>query len=249
MTELKTKKITKKFDGVTAVSNINVSFNSGEITSIIGPNGSGKSTLINLLTGVTDISSGSFFLKDKNITKMKKTMCAKLGIVRTFQSVYLFEQMSVLDNIILALTERSVFKSIFGATKTTSIEKAEIILKRLNLWQKKNDLANDLSYGQRKLLEIGRVMAMVENPNFKIKIVMFDEPFSGLFPEAIKTISSIMVEIKESGRAVVLVEHNMNIIKKLSDKVFVMDEGKNFIEGDPNMVLSNEGVVEIYLGK
>jgi branched-chain amino acid transport system ATP-binding protein len=161
MNMLETKKITKHFDGVYAVDGLSVGFEKGKITGLIGPNGSGKSTLINLLTGVIQINTGSVIISSKEeVSKILPHEVSDYGITRTFQEVRLFEQMPVLDNILVVLTKRNVFSSLFETHKKFHLERAEEVLKKVDLWQKRNDLAKNLSYGQRKLLEVGRMLAM-----------------------------------------------------------------------------------------
>jgi branched-chain amino acid transport system ATP-binding protein len=161
MNIIETKKITKHFDGVYAVDGLSIGFEKGKITGLIGPNGSGKSTLINLLTGVIQIDRGSVVISSKEeISKILPHEVSDYGITRTFQEVRVFEQMPVLDNILVVLTKRNVFSSLFETHKKFHLERAEEVLKRVDLWEKRNDLAKNLSYGQRKLLEVGRMLAM-----------------------------------------------------------------------------------------
>jgi len=164
------------------------------------------------------------------------------GITRTFQDVHLFNQMTVLDNLLVVLTERNVFSALFEKHKEYHLKKAEDILRRVGLWEKKKELAANLSYGQRKLLEIGRTM--VTNAD----VFLFDEPFAGLFPEMVKIVSTIIQELKKEDKTIILIEHDMNLIRELSDYVFVMDGGKLLAEGKPEEVLAKREVVEAYLG-
>lgn len=241
---LETKQLYKHFDGVKAVDRLSFSFEKGKITGVIGPNGSGKSTLINLLTGFVPFDSGTVILSDKlHFTRVKCSDVAGYGITRTFQEVRLFEQLPVLDNILVVLTERSVMGALFEKHKQMHLAKAEEVLTRVGLLEKKHALARNLSYGQRKLLEIARVLAM--NPD----IIFFDEPFAGLFPEMLKVVVSVMKELRAAGRTQILVEHNMELIRELSDYVYVLDSGELLAEGEPSEVLSRRDVVEAYLGE
>jgi ABC-type branched-subunit amino acid transport system ATPase component len=246
---LTTKKLFKDFDGVRAVNNVSLSFHSGKVTSLIGPNGSGKSTFINLVTGMTPITSGEVLIAgSESMTNIRPRDISFFGMTRTFQNIRLFEQMPVLDNILLTLTERNVFKSIFERHKKFHLEKAEKVLRRVGLWNKRNDLAVNLSYGQRKLLEIGRVLAMDERTDGDANIFFFDEPFAGLFPEMRKVVVSVIKELCDKGKTVLLVEHNMDLIRELSDHVYVLDAGQLLAEGTAEEVLSDKEVVEAYLG-
>ncbi|MEK7170016.1 MAG: ABC transporter ATP-binding protein [Patescibacteria group bacterium] len=241
---LETRHIYKHFDGVKAVDKLSLSFEKGKITSVIGPNGSGKSTLINLLTGFIPLDSGEVVIAGKETLRAIQPYETKeLGITRTFQDVRLFEQMPVLDNILVVLTERSVFGALFEKHGTLHLAKAEEVLKRVGIWDKRNELAKNLSYGQRKLLEIARVLAM--NPD----IIFFDEPFAGLFPEMLKVVVSVMKELRAQEKTQILVEHNMELIRELSDHIFVLDSGELLAEGKPQDVLSRREVIEAYLGE
>ncbi len=241
---LETRHIYKHFDGVKAVDRLSLSFERGRITSVIGPNGSGKSTLINLLTGFVPFDGGEVVIAGKESLKVIPPYDAKeLGITRTFQDVRLFEQMPVLDNILVVLTERSVWSALFEKHGALHLAKAEEVLKRVGLWEKRHQLAKNLSYGQRKLLEIARVLAM--NPD----IIFFDEPFAGLFPEMLKVVVSVMQEMKQQGKTQILVEHNMELIRELSDHLIVLDAGGLLAEGVPAEVLAQKEVIEAYLGE
>jgi ABC-type branched-subunit amino acid transport system ATPase component len=177
------------------------------------------------------------------LTKIVSTELPAYGVTRTFQDVRLFEQMSVLDNILVVLTERSVFSSLFVQHTELHLNQAEEVLKRVGLWEKHNEQAGSLSYGQRKLLEIARVLAM------DAEVILFDEPFAGLFKEMVKTIVEIFRGLKQQGKTIILIEHNMDLIRELSDYVFVMDEGKLLAEGLPIEVLKQREVIEAYLGE
>ncbi len=244
MSLLKTSNLVKSFGGVHAVDHLNISFEGGKIYGMIGPNGSGKSTLINTLTGILPISSGSLIISDSiKLDEVQSSDVSTYGITRTFQNVRLIGQMSVLDNILVVLTEKSVFASLFEEHKNFHLDQAKDVLEKVGLWEKRNDLAENLSYGQRKLLEIARAISM------KANIYLFDEPFAGLFPEMVKIVSNILKDLKSSGVTVVLVEHNMDLIRDLTDYCLVLDSGKLIAEGTPEEVLSQENVVSAYLGK
>lgn len=241
---LKTEHLLKQFDGVKAVDHLSISIERGKITGIIGPNGSGKSTLVNTLTGIAPMSGG-FVILDENIklSKIKSHTISTYGITRTFQDVRLFEQMPVLDNVLLALTERNIWSALFEKHKQFHLDKAEEVLHIVGLWGKRNELAINLSYGQRKLLEIARTLAM------NAEVYLYDEPFAGLFPEMIKIVVSVIKKLKEQGKTVILIEHNMDLIRELSDHVIVMDSGKLLAEGKPHEVLARKDVIEAYLGE
>ncbi len=244
MKSLEIKKLHKHFDGIKAVNGLSVSFEAGKITGLIGPNGSGKSTLINLLTGVNSFDSGIVVVAETtSLSKMLSHEIRDFGMTRTFQDVRLFEQMPVLDNVLLALTERGPTAALLERHKAYHLKQAEEVLEQVGLWEKRNELAVNLSYGQRKLLEVARASAM------NAGIYFFDEPFAGLFPEMIKTVASILRGLRDAGKTVILVEHNMELIRELSDYCIVMDAGKLLAEGNPTEVLSRKEVIEAYLGE
>lgn len=250
MPTLSTKNLIKHFDGVYAVNKLSISFEAGKITSLIGPNGSGKSTLINVLTGIHKIDGGQIIISEStSLTKISPHEIPFYGMTRTFQDVKLFEQMPVLDNILVVLTERSIWKALFEKHTALHLTKAEEVLKKVGLWEKRNELAKNLSYGQRKLLEIARILAMIESGSGDIEILFFDEPFAGLFPEMVKVVVSVLKELRAHGKAVILVEHNMDLIRELSDHIYVLDSGELLAQGKPEEVLARKDVIEAYLGE
>lgn len=244
MNILETKNLSKSYDGVRAVRDLSVSIGKGIVTGVIGPNGSGKTTLIHLLTGMVPFDSGAIIIDEKlQLEKIKPYDVPTYGISRTFQNVHLFNQMTVLDNILIALTERGVLAALFEKHTKFHLERAQHFLEQINLWHKRNDLAGNLSYGQRKLLEIARALAM--NP----ELYLFDEPFAGLFPEIVKIVIDIIKDLRAKGKSVVLIEHNMSLIRELSDQVIVLDSGKLLVSGPPDEVLNRKEVIEAYLGE
>lgn len=240
---LETQNLSKHFDGVYAVDGLNIGFEQGKITGIVGPNGSGKSTLTNLLTGIHGIDGGAAIIDGVHLKKIIPHQTPLYGITRTFQEVRLFEQMTVLDNLLVVITEKNVFGALFSSHSELDMKKAKDVLGEVGLWEKRDDLAINLSYGQRKLLEIARVLAM------DAKIIFFDEPFAGLFKEMVKKVVEILEEMRVQGKTLVLIEHNMELIRKLCDYLYVMDEGKLLAHGDPDKVLGEKKVIEAYLGE
>ncbi|PIS04903.1 MAG: ABC transporter ATP-binding protein [Candidatus Buchananbacteria bacterium CG10_big_fil_rev_8_21_14_0_10_42_9] len=243
MNALKTKNLDKHFDGVKAVDNLSVGIQKGLITGIVGPNGSGKTTLINTLSGMLRMDGGAVEISDVKLSRIKPHHVPSYGITRTFQNVRLFEQMTVLDNILVVLTERNLVSAFFEKHNDFHLKKAEATLRHVGLWEKRNQLASNLSYGQRKLLEIARAMVMDTD------IYLFDEPFAGLFPEMVKIVSTTLKQLRTENKTVILVEHDMSIIRELCDHVIVMDAGKLLTEGNPEKVLNQKEVIEAYLGE
>ncbi len=223
---LQATNISKHFDGIQALSSISVECKQGTITGIIGPNGSGKSTLVNVLTGMLSKNSGKVVMNG--------------SYARTFQDARLWGNLTVLDTILLSLEARGVLRSIL--TLAPHKNEAIAVIKRIGLDHHIHTQARHLSYGQRKLLELGRALAG------DTKILFLDEPFAGLFPEVIHTVKAILSEEKAKGTAIILIEHDMAIIKELCDYVYVLDGGKNIAEGKVVDVLNDQSVKTAYLG-
>lgn len=220
---IQTKNLKKHFGGVKAIDGLNLEIQKNKITALIGPNGSGKTTLINVLSGMLPSDSGKIFIDG--------------AMTRTWQNIRLFEQMTVLDNIKIVLSSRNIWKSL---KENLNNKKANAILKEIGLHAKRNQLAANLSYGQRKLLEIGRALATSSD------IYLFDEPFAGLFPEIRERVKKI---IKDLSRTIIIIEHDMNLIKEMADYALVLDAGKLLAEGAPARVLKNKKVIKAYLGE
>ena len=212
------------------------------ITCIVGPNGSGKSTLIHLLSGMLPLDGGIVIIDRVGLRILKAHETPDHGITRTFQEVRLFDQISVWDNIMVVLTDRRLFPSLLERAKPRHKEKAQSILQSVGLWEKRDAMAQDLSYGQRKLLEIGRAMAL------DVDIYLFDEPFAGLFPRMLERVKAILKDMREQGRTIVFVSHNMDIVRELSDHIFVLDSGTLLAVGEVDEVLGRSNVVDAYLG-
>jgi branched-chain amino acid transport system ATP-binding protein len=240
---LATKNLTKRFNGIRAVDDLSIEVEKGKVTSVIGPNGSGKTTLTNVLSGMLPFENGTICVDSACLKKLKPHDSFLYGITRTFQEVRLFEQMTVLDNLLVVLTDRNVFNGLFEKHSKFHLGRAEELLKKVGLWEKKSALGRELSYGQRKLLEIARALAV------KADIYLLDEPFAGLFPEMRKIIVTVIKELRSEGKTVVLIEHNMDIIRELSDHVIVMDSGQLLAEGEAEDVLKKRSVIEAYLGE
>ena len=234
--------ISKHFGAVRAVQELSVSIPRRGITSIVGPNGSGKSTFVNLLSGVLPLDGGIVILDGVSLRVVHAHDVPDLGATRTFQEVRLFDQISVWDNIMVVLTSRKLLPALLERTKREHREEAERILKLVGMWEKRDSLAMDLSYGQRKLLEIGRALAL------DVQIYMFDEPFAGLFPRMIEPVKDLVRELRDRGRTIIFISHNMDIVRELPDHLIVLDSGRLLTEGDVHEVLSREEVIEAYLG-
>ena len=239
---LETKEISKHFGAVKAVDRLSMSIFREWITCIVGPNGSGKSTLMDLLSGMLPLDGGIVVIDGVGLRVLKAHEMPDHGITRTFQEVRLFDQISVWDNIMVVLTDRRLFHSLLERTKPRHKDRARSILQSVGMWEKRDSMAMDLSYGQRKLLEIGRAIAL------DVDIYLFDEPFAGLFPRMLERVKSILKDMREQGHTIVFVSHNMDIVRELSDHIFVLDNGTLLAVGEVEEVLSREEVLDAYLG-
>ena len=239
---LETQAISKHFGAVRAVDELSLSIPRQGTTSIVGPNGSGKSTLVNLLSGVLPLDGGMVIIDGEGLRVVKAYETPDHGLTRTFQEVRLFDQITVWDNIMVVLTERRLFPSLFERSRPSTRRQAQEILERVGMWDKRDALAQELSYGQRKLIEIGRALAM------NVQTYLLDEPFAGLFPQMIERVKDIMKQMRADGHTIVFVSHNMDIVRELSDRIIVLDSGGLLAAGDVEPVLNSEEVIEAYLG-
>ena len=239
---LETVDISKHFGSVKAVDRLSISIPKKGMTSIVGPNGSGKSTLINLLSGTLPLDDGMVIIDGASLKVVRAHETPGHGITRTFQEVRLFDQINVWDNILVVLTNRRLFPALMERAKLAHKERAESILRQVGMWEKRSALAMDLSYGQRKLLEIGRAMAL------DVSTYLFDEPFAGLFPQMLERVKDIMKHVRDQDHTIIFVSHNMEIVRELSDHIIVLDSGQLLTEGEVEDVLSRAEVIEAYLG-
>ncbi|MDR2902706.1 MAG: ATP-binding cassette domain-containing protein [Lactobacillales bacterium] len=235
--------LSKHFMGIKAVDSLTVSIQKGIATGLIGPNGSGKTTLMNLLTGLLEPTAGTIIINGKKYKKIKPTILRDLKIARTFQDSRLIEQLSVRDNLMLPIAQAHYWKGFLEFTNKEKNKKVNEVLKIIGLESHKNANAGTLSYGQRKLLEVGR--SLVQDAD----IYFFDEPFTGLFPEVVEHILGILRGLKEQGKTLIVIEHDMALIQKLCDDAIVLDYGHLLATGKPAEVLADKNVKEAYLGK
>lgn len=255
MSLLEVTDLTKNFGGLTAVSGVDLEIKENELIGLIGPNGAGKTTLFNLLTGVYVPSEGTIeFNADGEVHELggKKTHeIGALGISRTFQNIRLFNQLSVLDNVLIAMhgeREEKLFDTFFRTTRFYDSEahmreRAMELLEVFDLHQVSENKASNLPYGDQRKLEI--VRALATNP----KLLFLDEPAAGMNASESRDLSRLIHQIHDNFNiAIVLIEHDMNVIMNLSERIYVLEYGKKIAEGTPEEIQKNDHVIRAYLG-
>ncbi|MFY0405764.1 ABC transporter ATP-binding protein [Solicola sp. PLA-1-18] len=242
--------VTRTFGGLTAVDVDHVEIPRGKITALIGPNGAGKTTFFNLLTGFDEADTGTWTFNGRSIANTPAHKVARLGMVRTFQLTKVLSKLSVLENMRLAATGQkgekffsALFSGLWGAQEKANTERARELLARFKLDAKESDFAGSLSGGQRKLLEMARAL-MVEP-----ELVMLDEPMAGVNPALKQSLLGHVKSLREDGMTVLFVEHDMDMVRDISDHVIVMAQGKVIAQGTPDEVMGDQRVIDAYLGE
>ncbi|MEM2703719.1 MAG: ABC transporter ATP-binding protein [Candidatus Bathyarchaeia archaeon] len=236
MALLEVKGLTKRFKGLMAVKDVSFAVDKGECVGIIGPNGAGKTTIFNLITGFLRPEDGAIFFKGEDITNLEPYEIVNKGIARTFQLVSPFSNMSVLENVLVPLYIKR--KKLGEALENRALE----ILKLTGLLYQKDKIAKSLPHGDLKKLEIARALAT------EPEILLLDEPFAGLSFDEMSVLMGVIKKLHENGLTVVIVEHVMRVIMKLSERVIVISEGQKIAEGKPLEITENRKVIEAYLG-
>jgi branched-chain amino acid transport system ATP-binding protein len=239
------KDLRKSFGGVHAVQGVSLEVPRGAIFAVIGPNGAGKSTLLNLLSGVYQPDSGSLSFEGESLVRLPAYRRVRLGIARTFQKIRLFKQLSVLENVLAGFHihhDTPFWKYlVFGASGRFR-EEGRRLLDFVGLAARANERAGALSYGQQRMLEVARSLAT------KPKLFMLDEPAAGLNAAEVEFLLQRLEEIARGGVTLIVVEHNMDLVMNVAQRVFVMDYGQPLFEGTPREVQANPRVIEAYLG-
>ena len=241
--------VTRRFGGMTAVDVHHLEIQRGAITALIGPNGAGKTTLFNLLTGFDQPNTGEWSFDGQEVSRMSAAKVARAGMVRTFQLTKALSRMTVLENMRLGATDqsgegllRSLVPPLWRAREAEITAQAEELLARFKLDTKAADFAGSLSGGQRKLLEMAR--ALMTKPT----MVMLDEPMAGVNPALTQSLLGHIQDLRDEGMTVLFVEHDMHMVRHISDWVVVMAEGRVVAEGPPATIMQDEAVVDAYLG-
>ncbi len=247
---LEIRNISKRFGGISALTDVSFQIEEGEIFGLIGPNGAGKTTMFNVITNMYVPSEGSVLFGGKPITGMKPHKITNMGICRSFQNIRLFQQMTVLENVMVGGHTRSsagVIQSVFRLPSQRKEEadlkkKAEKLLELVGLASHSSMMAENISYGQQRRLEIARALA--SDP----KLLLLDEPAAGMNEKETDSLYELIKEVQKRGITVLIIEHDMPLVMKLCDRITVLNFGKKLAEGTPDQIQNNESVIEAYLG-
>lgn len=249
---LEVKNLGIDFGGLTAVNQLNMSINENEIVGLIGPNGAGKTTVFNMLTKVYNPTRGTIILNEEEINKLNTVEVNKKGIARTFQNIRLFNNLSVLDNVKSAMNnlyEYSIFDSLLHTKKYRNNEieitnKALELLKIFDLDSAKDQLASSLPYGAQRRLEIARALA--SNP----KLLLLDEPAAGMNPQETEELMNTIRFVRDKFNiAILLIEHDMNLVMNICERIYVLNYGMLLAKGEPEEIKNNPKVIQAYLGE
>ena len=241
--------LVRRFGGITAVDVEHLEVQANAITGLIGPNGAGKTTFFNLITGFDEVTAGSFQFKGESLEGVPAFKVARKGLVRTFQLTKALSKLSVIENMKLGAVGqagenpfKALIRPIWGRQDREIEARADELLKRFKLYDKRDDYAGELSGGQRKLLEMAR--ALMADP----EVICLDEPMAGVNPALTQSLLQHVKELKDEGLTVIFVEHDMDVVRDISDWVVVMAEGSIIAEGSHASIGKNQAVIDAYLG-
>lgn len=240
--------VTKNFGGLTALDNICLQVKEKQIYGLIGPNGAGKTTLFNIITGFLEATEGSIQFSGKELTRLPANKIARLGIARTFQNVRLFGTMTVKDNVLVAQNIRAQsgvlsLVQILGVREKKLREEADLLLKKMGLWKKRNEPSISLAYGDQRRLEIARALALAP------KLLLLDEPVAGMNEAETEDLLERIQEIRDTGQTIMFIEHDMKAVMGICDCISVLNFGSLIAQGAPAEIQASEAVIEAYLGR
>lgn len=239
--------VSKNFDGTQALKSCSFGIPKNKITALIGPNGAGKTTLLDIISGLIRADNGKIIFQETDITHLPSYQISDLGIARTFQQVQLFKNLTIQDHLLMAQDDQDsrMFFNVLGLNKIEKkkIEKIENILEKLELNKPLKTLVTDLSYGQRKLLELA--IALLK-PH---QLLLLDEPVEGVSPQVREKIKNILEDLKKKDETVLIIEHDVDFVTKVADWVIVLDNGEFLWQGEPEKIKQRPEIIEAYLGE